>query len=283
MTAKYVVSYREILGKDIAYTCQFCTVLVFICVTVLIFHSQEPGKELHNNDCFDQTCDQTVLSCGENRFKEYFGLIAEKLGHKPLEVFQHLKLSYMKPDGSKVCYWNVEFFYQFVLTLFPSTSSLSCALPQRFNILKEMGLKVTHFIYYIQGTKFELRKLDSTLTSLLDSICDRLFNNKEPFLSHCLKKELGKIGRKDLKQNLEEDEINIYTDFSKGLLVKQFMFLIYLFDLELPRIQPETLKSEAFGASNETLQLIPQVKCAQSLQTISQQNNEYDHLAQKLR
>ena len=40
------------------------------------------------------------------------------------------------------------------------------------------------------------------------------------------------------------------------------MFLIYLFDLELPRIQPETLKSEAFGAFNETLQLIPQVKCA---------------------
>ena len=79
------------------------------------------------------------------------------------------------------------------------------------------GLNVYDQFVVFQGTKFEQRMLDVSLKSLLESMSERLFHNKEPFLSHCLRKELGKKGRKDLRQNLEVDEILIYTDFSKGL------------------------------------------------------------------
>ena len=62
--------------------------------------------------------------------------------------------------------------------------------------------------------------MDVSLQYLLETMRGRLFSNKEPFLSHCLRKELGKIGRKNLRQNLEPSDVVIYTDFSKGLREK---------------------------------------------------------------
>jgi hypothetical protein len=57
---------------------------------------------MHNYSCFDQSCDQSVLRCGPNKFDEYFGPLAGRLGHMKLELHQHIKDSYIKPDGSKV-------------------------------------------------------------------------------------------------------------------------------------------------------------------------------------
>ena len=89
---------------------------------------------------------------------------------------------------------------------------------------------------------------------------DRLFRGKEPYLTHCLKKELGGMGRKDLRQNLGEEDIIIYTDFSKGLFYHPHYILHQIiFYSELEITHPEMLKSEAFGSSHKTYQLIPQV------------------------
>jgi hypothetical protein len=43
-----------------------------------------------------------------------------------------------------------------------------------------------------------------------------LFGQKEPYLIHLLRKKLGSELRKNLRQNLGENDIIIYTDFSKG-------------------------------------------------------------------
>ena len=45
-----------------------------------------------------------------------------------------------------------------------------------------------------------------------------LFGQKEPYLIHLLRKQLGSALRKNLRQNLGEEDVIIYTDFSKGLL-----------------------------------------------------------------
>ena len=90
-------------------------------------------------------------------------------------------------------------------------------------------------------------------------MCDRLFHGKEPYLTHCLKKELGRMGRKDLRLNLGEEDVIIYTDFSKGFAFNsQYVYWSRLF-LELDIVHPEMLKSEAFGSSHKTYQIIPQV------------------------
>ena len=59
--------------------------------------------------------------------------------------------------------------------------------------------------------------MDVNLKQLLISMRERLFLAKEPYLKHLLKKELGRIARRNLRENLEFDDIIIYTDFSKGL------------------------------------------------------------------
>ena len=137
---------------------------------------------MHNYSCFEQSCDKSVWSCGKSKLEEYFGPLSAKLGHLKLELYQHLKEAYLKPDGSKVCF---------------------------------SQLKSNNY-WQFQGTKFELKKLDVSFKSLLNCMCDRLFHGKEPYLTHCLKKELGRMGRKDLRLNLGEEDVIIYTDFSKG-------------------------------------------------------------------
>ena len=53
-----------------------------------------------------------------------------------------------------------------------------------------------------QGTKYELTKSDVSLASLLDSMKEKLFEGKEPFLIHLLKKELGGKMRQNLRGGL---------------------------------------------------------------------------------
>ena len=75
----------------------------------------------------------------------------------------------------------------------------------------------------IQGTKYELRKEEVSLATLLGSIKDKMFEQKEPFLIHLLRKELGRQVRKDLRQNLREDDLNNMSDFSKGFVLFYFL------------------------------------------------------------
>ena len=109
-----------------------------------------------------------------------------------------------------------------------------------------------------QGTKYELIKSTISLASLLNSIKEKLFEGKEPFLLHLLRKELGGRMRQNLRQNLKQDDVVIYSDFSKGNMVcVGFNYKTYFSELELTN--PETLKNEGFGASHRTYQIIPQV------------------------
>ena len=70
-----------------------------------------------------------------------------------------------------------------------------------------------------KGTKCELKKLSMTLESLLEAMSDRLFKTKEPFLLHLLKKKLGRLNRKYLRENLTDGDVIIYTDYSKGIMI----------------------------------------------------------------
>ena len=50
---------------------------------------------------------------------------------------------------------------------------------------------------------------------------ERLFTSKEPYLKHLLRKQLGKLNRKYLRENLEDQDVIIYTDYSKGNCISQ--------------------------------------------------------------
>ena len=73
-------------------------------------------------------------------------------------------------------------------------------------------------IFLFQGTKYELTKSDVSLATLLNSMKEKLFGGKEPFLIHLLKKELGGKMRQNLRQNLRQDDVVVYSDFSKGFI-----------------------------------------------------------------
>ena len=47
---------------------------------------------------------------------------------------------------------------------------------------------------------------------------EKIFGGREPFLIHLLRKELGGKMRQNLRQNLRQDDVVVYSDFSKGIL-----------------------------------------------------------------
>ena len=57
---------------------------------------------MHAAECFKQCCDQSILKCGLAKFEECFESLEAKLGHSKIEVFQHVKQSYTKPNGAQV-------------------------------------------------------------------------------------------------------------------------------------------------------------------------------------
>ena len=57
---------------------------------------------MHSAKCLRQEFDKSDQLCGSDKFGELFDPISAKLGDKQVEVFQHIKLSYTKADGSKV-------------------------------------------------------------------------------------------------------------------------------------------------------------------------------------
>ena len=67
-----------------------------------------------------------------------------------------------------------------------------------------------------QGTKYVQVQSTETLEALLNSLSEMLFGTKQPFLVHVLKKKLGSDLRKNLRRNINDEDVIIYTDFSKG-------------------------------------------------------------------
>ena len=56
----------------------------------------------HNFACFNQTCDQTLAVCGATKMKELFAEVLAVSGDKPIEYFEHVEVTYVKKDMSKV-------------------------------------------------------------------------------------------------------------------------------------------------------------------------------------
>lgn len=75
---------------------------------------------------------------------------------------------------------------------------------------------------------------------------------------HQLKKLLSTEARKELRKNLPDTAVIVYSDYSKGISYIDCFWKSDLF-LELALTTPENIKHAAFGASNCTIQLIPQV------------------------
>ena len=74
-----------------------------------------------------------------------------------------------------------------------------------------------------------------TLDSLLKSMSERLFTQKEPYLTHLLRKILGRLSRKYLRENLTDEDVIIYTDYSKGLY-SIILYCLIIFTPSLYRI-----------------------------------------------
>ena len=90
--------------------------------------------------------------------------------------------------------------------------------------------------------------------------------HRQNYVQHRLKMLLANKMRQDLHQNLAESDIVIYSDFSK----------------ELELTAQEQCKSEAFGASNLTMQLVGQVCEMKMLPPGPPQNVHFDEESQKI-
>ena len=96
------------------------------------------------------------------------------------------------------------------------------------------------------GNKFVPVESKQTMKDVVNLINERMFGNKihrQPYAQHKLKMLLAGRMRQDLHQNLSENDVVIYSDFSK----------------ELELTGQEQCKSEMYGASNLTKQLVGQV------------------------
>ena len=94
------------------------------------------------------------------------------------------------------------------------------------------------------GKRWELQKLDGTFAEVVEKLGIKVFGSRrETFLMHQLKKLLSTEARHEMRKSLSDNDVIAYSDFSK----------------ELALLVPEEIKSAAFGASNTTLQIIPQV------------------------
>ena len=57
---------------------------------------------MHSVHCLRQECEQTSQLCGKEKFCELFDNVTDKLGQNNIEVFQHMRIRFNKPDGSHV-------------------------------------------------------------------------------------------------------------------------------------------------------------------------------------
>ena len=96
------------------------------------------------------------------------------------------------------------------------------------------------------GYKFDQVETKQKLTDIVALLNERMFGtkiHKQPYVQHRLKMLLATRMRQEIHQNLSENDVVGYSDFSK----------------ELELTSQEQCKSSMFGASNQTKQLIGQV------------------------
>ena len=60
----------------------------------------------HDFLCFDQSCNPEFGECGSSKMITYFADILSALGGKSIEYFEHVEVTYVKSDLTKVCLFN---------------------------------------------------------------------------------------------------------------------------------------------------------------------------------
>ena len=67
-----------------------------------VLHPKLEGKEWNQPNCYSQTCQKSEDSlCGSQKLWNYFQPLLRNFGDTEVQLFQHLNVSYNKPDGSK--------------------------------------------------------------------------------------------------------------------------------------------------------------------------------------
>ena len=107
-------------------------------------------------------------------------------------------------------------------------------------------LSLTH----TQGKRWVLQKVTATFSEALEKLRWRVFEGvRETFLIHQLKKLLSTEARNQLRKNLTDCGAIVYSDL-----------IFFIPDIsELSPVNPKEIKHAAFGASNTTIQIVPQV------------------------
>jgi hypothetical protein len=96
------------------------------------------------------------------------------------------------------------------------------------------------------GYKFDQIERTQTMSDIVSKLSERMFGqtvHRQPYVEHRLKILMASRMRQEIHTNITENDIVVYSDFSKELELKG----------------QEVCKSEAFGASNVTIQIVGQV------------------------
>ena len=82
-----------------------------------------------------------------------------------------------------------------------------------------------------KGSKWELVEKMSTLSEVSRLLADKMFgkNRHETYLQHVFRKVLGSRGRANLRKNIGDSDVIVYSDFSKGTLFFHVYYLKFLY------------------------------------------------------
>ena len=221
------------------------------------------AREAHVLTCLCDRCQNMVLHlrpiCNFVRKMRQHGSPADKAALTDFDLSPSLtefvsKVLHPKPDESV---WHKAECYRQECV---SSHEFPCG-PLKLQLLfKPLLTKFgSHEVQIIQHKRVKYTKVDGTaaykfeqvesrlcLDKIVDQLGERMFGHKVHkmnYLEHRLKMLLATKMRTNARENLTENDIIVYTDFSKELEIKS----------------QEVCKSEAFGASNHTIQIVGQV------------------------
>ena len=243
-------------------------------------------REAHSLTCLCDRC-QNIKHCLRavykkvNHVKQY-GATKDKAVVLGFDITTSVsgfvsKVLHPKPEGnewhSPECYYQTCDSTEESLCGRDKLDSLFEPLLKRFGD-EELQLTQHERVQYVKpdstlGYKFDQVQSQRTLTNIVDLLKERMFGttiHKQPFIMHRLKMLLASKMRQEVPQNISDADVIIYSDFSK----------------ELEITGQEQCKSELYGASNQTIQLVGQVFQMTVLPPGPPLNLEFDCTSQRL-
>ena len=220
-------------------------------------------REAHSLTCLCDRC-QNIKNCLRsicnriNQIKQH-GALADKAVALKCDLSTSVsefvsKVLHPKPDGSD---WHSSECYHQTCRSTTESPCGSAKLDKFFEKLLErfgdnkLPLVQHQRVQYVKtdgsmGHKFDQVQTELSFCEIVDILRERMFGTKihrQPYIMHRLKMLLASKMRKEIHQNITETDIVAYSDFSK----------------ELELTGQEQCKSELYGASHQTIQLVGQV------------------------